>query len=115
MSIPLRIPGNGYTSLGYTVERLADGTHWDGTKFVATTDGNYPPPIAIPQGQGIYKSGFILNLDTTNAAEWTDGKYAVFYHKMDSLAFVGVDLFEYRLADPVSFLGSGFAIAIPVR
>jgi len=113
--IPIRVPGNGYQSLGYTVERISDGFHWDGAKFVAATDDNYPPPVAMPEGAGIYKSGFILNLDTSDASEWTDGAYAIFYHRMDSLAFVGVDLVEYRPSSFGPFLGSGFAITLSVN
>lgn len=113
--IYLRIPSNGYTAIGFTMEKLGTNTFFDGSKFVPpAADGSCPPPINVPQGKDIYASAFVMDINTDNVSDFTDGPYGIFLHKMDSKAVVGYDELDYEAMKSFTIFGR-FASGQAVR
>jgi hypothetical protein len=79
----IRITAPGYTALGYTLERLSDGLFFDGSKFVAVTDGIYPPPMDMTARTGIYSGVFEKNVEG-DPTILLPGQYCVCIHRKDN-------------------------------
>jgi hypothetical protein len=83
--MPLRIrfqykPGS---SLGYSVERLSDGTFFDFND--STFKANPTTPIAaLPEDTGIFIGRYKATLSSTPSAQFTDGDYVVTVHNQAS-------------------------------
>src|SRR6516162_4467321 len=83
--MPLRIRFQYPTgsSLGYSIERLVDGTFFDfnSSAFTATPS---VPITALPEDQGNFLGRYKVTLTSTPAAQFTDGDYAVTIHNTAS-------------------------------
>jgi len=79
MALRIRFQYATGSQLGYSIERLADGTFYDfsvGT-FVATPAAQI---AKLPEDAGIYVGRYKVTLSPTPTAQFTDGDYAITAH-----------------------------------
>ena len=87
--MPLRIRYQYPTgsSLGYSIERLSDGTFFD---FNDSTFKTAPTTLiaALPEDTGSFAGRYKLTLASTPAAQFTDGDYVVTIHNSGAVNIV---------------------------
>jgi hypothetical protein len=83
--MPLRIRYQYPTgsSLGYSIERLTDGTFYD---FSSSTFSSSPTILiaALPEDTGSFLGRYKVTLGSTPAAQFTNGDYAITIHNLAS-------------------------------
>ena len=79
MSLRVRFQYTTGASLGYSIERLADGLFFD---FSTSTFTTTPSTLiaALPEDSGNYQGRYKLTLATTPSAQFTNGSYAITIH-----------------------------------
>jgi hypothetical protein len=79
MSLRVRFQYTTGSRLGYSIERLSDGTLYDfSTSSFATTPAT--PISNLPEDSGIFLGRFKTTLNPTPASQFTDGDYVVTVH-----------------------------------
>ena len=88
MPIRIRYQYPAGTTLGYSIERLSDGTFFDFTSLTFTAT---PTTLisALPEDAGNFAGRYKTTLATTPAAQFTDGDYAVTIHNTSTNVVAG--------------------------
>ncbi len=91
MALRIRFQYPTGSQLGYSIERLGDGTFFDftGGTFAAAPAS---PIAALPEDAGIYLGRYKATLGTTPAAQFIDGDYAVTVHDQAASGAVVAEL-----------------------
>jgi len=91
MSLRIRFQYPTGSSLGYSIERLSDGTFYDfsTSTFVAAP---VTPIASLPEDSGNFLGRYKLTLNPTPVAQFTDGDYAVTVHNQASANTVVAEL-----------------------
>ena len=81
MALRIRYQYLSGSSLGYSIERLSDGTFFD---FSSSTFNASPTTLiaALPEDAGNFLGRYKLTLSPTPAAQFTDGDYVVTVHNV---------------------------------
>jgi hypothetical protein len=108
MALRIRFQYPTASQLGYSIERLNDGSFYDFSKstFVPAP----ATPIAIlPEDSGIFAGRYKVTLTTTPVAQFTDGDYVVTVHDQAASSNVVAELAATMHAgdDATVFLQSG--------
>src|SRR5947209_15534212 len=79
MPLRVRYQYTSGSSLGYSIERLSDGTFFD---FNDSTFKSSPttPISALPEDTGSFVGRYKLTLASTPTSQFTDGDYALTIH-----------------------------------
>jgi hypothetical protein len=91
MSLRIRFQYPTGSNLGYSIERLSDGTFYDvsTSSFVASP---VTPISNLPEDSGNFLGRYKLTLTPTPIAQFTDGDYAVTVHNQGSANAVVAEL-----------------------
>src|SRR6476660_4898158 len=83
MPLRIRFQYSSGSSLGYSIERLADGLFYDFSTAKFTT---IPATLvaALPEDSGKFIGRYKLTLSPTPSSQFTDGDYAVTIHNLAS-------------------------------
>jgi hypothetical protein len=108
MALRIRFQYPTGSTLGYSIERLSDGTFFD---FSNTTFTPSPSTLvaALPEGTGSFIGRYKVTLSSTPAAQFTDGDYVVTVHNGAAAnAVVGLlGVIMHSGDDATVFPGSG--------
>jgi len=91
MALRIRFQYPTGSQLGYSIERLSDGTFYDfsGGNFSAAP----PTPIApLPEDTGIFAGRYKATLSPTPSTKFTDGDYAITVHDQGASGVVVSEL-----------------------
>jgi hypothetical protein len=81
MALRIRYQHASGSSIGYSIERLADGLLFDFASSVfSTTPGT--PIAALPEDTGIFAGRYKVTLSPTPPAQFADGNFAVTIHDL---------------------------------
>ena len=91
MALRIRFQYPTGSQLGYSIERLGDGSLYDfsSNTFVASPT---TPISSLPEDQGIFKGRYKFTLGVTPIAQFTDGDYAVTVHDQAAASNVVAEL-----------------------
>src|ERR1700678_1772655 len=91
MSLRIRFQYPTGSNLGYSIERLSDGTFYDfsTSTFVATPA---TPISSLPEDSGNFLGRYKLTLNPTPVTQFTDGDYVVTVHNKASANAVVAEL-----------------------
>src|SRR3954454_23440691 len=81
MALRIRFQYQTGSSLGYSIERLSDGTFFD---FSNATFAATPVTLiaTLPEDNGSFAGRFKVTLNTTPASQFTNGNYVINIHNM---------------------------------
>jgi hypothetical protein len=91
MALRIRFQYTTGSNLGYSIERLSDGTFYDfsSSTFVASPT---TPIASLPEDSGIFAGRFKLTLTSTPNSQFTDGDYVVTVHNQAFSSVVVAEL-----------------------
>jgi hypothetical protein len=91
MALRIRFQYPTAAQLGYSIERLNDGSIYD---FSTTTFVAIPvtPIASLPEGTGIFVGRYKVTLNPTPVAQFTDGDYVVTVHDQAASSSVVAEL-----------------------
>lgn len=102
MALRIRFGYSSGSSLGFSIERLGDGTVFDfsttsSTALTFTTLASAATPIeTLPEGTGIFLGSYSQTYASTPIAQFTNGDYAIRIHNIASSNIV-VGVFAARM------------------
>ena len=87
MALRIRFQYPTGSALGFSIERLSDGSFFD---FADSTFKSSPAVLiaALPEDSGAFAGRYKVTLTSTPAAQFTDGQYAVTVHNQASSGLV---------------------------
>jgi hypothetical protein len=91
MALRIRFQYPTGSQLGYSIERLGDGSFFDfSTSSFAATPAT--PISSLPEDSGLFKGRYKLTLSPTPVTQFTDGDYAVTVHDQAASSNVVAEL-----------------------
>ena len=88
MPIRIRYQFQSGSTLGYSIERLSDGTFYD-FKSLTFTASPVTLIASLPEDSGNFKGRYKTTLTPTSATQFTNGDYVVSIHNTVSNLVVG--------------------------
>lgn len=88
MALRVRFQYQTGSSLGFSIERLVDGTFWDFASTGSTAQTFTATPtqqiLPIPEGSGVLLGSYNYTLTSTPSTQFTDGDFAIRIHNSNN-------------------------------